>query len=90
MTSTRDTGSPQQLKITMREALRGAKRRRQEEKPHQAEAKLVRAAEARERLLSEYLSPTLKRKLAAPATDSARRRALAAHLLNAGKDTPNH
>jgi hypothetical protein len=47
MTSTRDTGKPQALKITLREALGNATRRRGEGKPHHA------AAQARETLIAD-------------------------------------
>jgi hypothetical protein len=88
MTSTRDSGRPRQLKDTAREALGNAKRRRAEGKPHHAAAELARAAQARETLLAEYTTPGLERELANLATGDARRRALAAHLLNSGKAKP--
>jgi hypothetical protein len=85
MTSTRDTGRPQSLKITVREALREARARRQEGKPALAAAALDRAAEARETLVADYLTPALERELTSPKTAKPRRRDLAAHLLGSAK-----
>jgi hypothetical protein len=88
MTSTRATGRPQSLKITAREALREARARREEWKPAQAAAVLDRAAQARETLIADYLTPALERELASATTEGPRRRALAAHLLNSQKAKP--
>jgi len=90
MTSTRDPGRPQHLKITAQEALQSARARRQAGKPHQAAAALQRASTARESLIADHLTPALERELADPATEGPRRRALAAHLLNSQKAKPRH
>jgi len=100
MVSTRDTGRPQSLKITAREALGSAKRHRQEGRRHQADAELRRAAEARQTLIDDYKTPTLERELLQNIEGSdflsdmenpeavRRRKALLAHLCNFGKGSP--
>jgi hypothetical protein len=105
MVSTRDTGRPQSLKITAREALGSAKRHRQEGRRHQADAELRRAAEARHLLIINYNTPRLEKEFEdsidtfdgdppdfAPKGESfqaaRRRRALAAHLYNWDKGSP--
>ena len=88
MPSTRDTGRPQSLKITAREALRQARARREAGKPAQAAAALARAAEARQTLLADYLTPALERELTSSTTPEPRRRALAAHLLGSKAPPP--
>jgi len=105
MTGTRGSGRPQQLKNTAREALANARTRRQEGKPHQADAELKRAAEARRLLLINYNDPRLEKEFEesidtfdghapdfAPQGETPeaarRRRALAAHLYNWDKSSP--